>query len=448
MTSAVPTQAAETPPASEAAQEASVPVSSEGAPTLEADESHDESLMDTEAARQKQDSEPSPDHEGAIAKTEAAPEVDTDAEPSRDERCEPAIPPPWAPPEFADTWMGTAIIVPRKLVDPWAGDTPAAPAAGSQFEGAELVFHGACEVQLFDRDGTATREWAFAQPIRSVYPDGAGGIVYYQYLDSESTSVLRWWPAEADEPMTLLDGAAAFDDGGFVDFFGVTVVDGSPVVLYTTVEWPEDDDGCAGCNPNYREVLYRRGLSNADSLRLGDVGGYEWGFGPRAITPDAVYGFNGSDGGQWNSAHALDPSTTADLPPLRGPDGAYSECFEEPDWEWCPTMIAPVDDDFVAGFWASSDVAGISLFVLAYIDGGSGEFADFFPVMLTDDGWSVLGVHVWGSHLVLNTSNRRGLARGRWVEHLRRPIIVDLALRTAEVYDRYGTFHLTPIWDR
>lgn len=423
-------------------------MSTEGADTWEADESSDESPIDAEVAGQQEDAGPAADHGDAAAETEAASETaDTDAGSSRDERCEPAIPPPWAPPELADTWNGTAIIVPKKLVDPEVGDTPVAPVALSRFDGAEVVFHGACKVQRFDRDGTVTREWAFSQPIRSAYPDGAAGIVYYQYLDSEPNSVLRWWPAGADEPMTLLSGAVAMDEGGLVDFFGVTVVDGSPVVLYTTFEWPEDDDGCVGCNPNYKYVLYRRGLLSADSLRLGDVGGYEWGFGPRAITSDAVYGFNGSDGGQWNSAHALDPGATADLPPLRGPDGAYSECFEEADWEWCPTLIAPVDDDFIAGFWASSDVAGIPLFVIAYIDGISGEFADFFPVLLTDDGWSVRGVHVWGTHLVLNTSNRRGRISGRQVEHLRRPIIVDLASRTAEVYDRYGTLHLTPVWD-
>ena len=303
-------------------------------------------------------------------------------------------------------------------------------------------------MQQFGHDGTLRHEWTFTHPIQNVYSDGVGGIVYDQHGDSAPSSGLQWWPAGDEAPTEVLSRSVAFGDGGLASFLGITVVEGSPAVLYTTIEIPEDGDECVGCNPNYREVLHRRGLLNADPLRLDQVGGYEWGFEPTAITPGAVYGFNGSDGGQWNSAHALDPGSTAELPPLKGPDGAYSECFEEPDGEWCPTLIVPVDDDFVAGFRAASDVAGVGLIVLAYIDGISGEIADYFPVVLTDDGWNVLGVQVSGERLVLNTSNAYGHVGGRRVEHLRRPIIVDLASRTAEVYDRYGTFHLTPIWDR
>ncbi|MXY01649.1 MAG: hypothetical protein F4190_08200 [Acidimicrobiales bacterium] len=341
--------------------------------------------------------------------------------------------------------MGTAIIVPRKLVDPWAGDTPAAPAAVSQFEGAELAFHGACEVQLFDRDGTVTREWAFSQPIRSVYPDGAAGIVYYQYLDSESNSVLRWWPAGDETPTEVLSSTVAFGDGGLASFLGVTVVEGSPVALYTTVE--DDDDECFSCTPNYREVLYRRGLLSSYSVRLGDVGGYEWSFEPKAITPEAIYGFSSTDGDQWNSAVVIDQESDVKLPFIRRSDDFDGDCFDRTDSLDCPRLIVPVNEDFVAGFWASSDVASISLYVFAYIDGISGEIADIFPVMLTDDGRNVLGVQVWGQRLVLNTSTAPGYLGGRRVESLRRPIIVDLASRTAEMYDRYGTLHLTPVWE-
>lgn len=446
-TSAAPTPVAEAPPASEAAQKPLVPLTTELASTSEVDESHDESPVDSGTAGQKEDAEPAADDGDAAAETEAVPEVDTDAGPSRDERCEPAIPPPWAPPEIADSWEGTAIIVPKKLVDPRTGEAPVAPVAPSHFEGAELVFHGACEVQLFDRAGAVKREWAFSQPIRSVYSDGTAGIVYYQYLESESKSVLRWWPAGADEPMTLLSGAVAFDDGGLVDFFGVTVVDGSPVFLYTAVEWPEDDDGCVGCNPNYREVLYRRGLLNSDSLRLNEVGGYEWSFEPKAITPEAIYGFNSTDGGQWNSAVAIDPEHDDGLPFIRRSDDFDGDCFDRPDSLVCPSLIVPVGDNFVAGFGAFSDEHGTRLYVLARIDGVSQEIVEFYPVVLTGDGWNVLGVQLWGQRVVLNTSSAQAHLGGRRVESLRRPIIVDLASRTAEIYERYGTLHLTPVWD-
>ncbi len=309
------------------------------------------------------------------------------------------------------------------------------------------MFHGACEVQAFERDGTLKREWAFDQPVQNVYADGGGGVVYEQIGDSTHNRELRWWPAGADEPTVLLTGIFTFGDGGFESYFGVTVVEDSPVVLYTTIEWPEDEDECVGCNPNYLEVLYRRELLGTDSLRLGDVGGHEWAFEPKAITPEAIYGFNSTDGGQWNSAVATDPESRDEVSFITRTDDFDGDCFDRPDSLICPTLIVPVGDGFVVGFVAFSDGHDARLYVLARVDGTSGEIVEFFPVVLTGSGWNVLGVQVSGQRVVLNRSSAQTHLGGRRTENLRRPIIVDLASRTAEVYDRYGTLHLTQSWD-
>lgn len=428
---------AEDPPASAAGPEPSIPVATESTGAPRADGSLGESDTNDEVAGQSDDAGPVADPVDEAA----------DAEPSRDERCETVAPPPLTVHDGADTWEGTAVIFPEKAVGLAVTGAPVGPAALSQLDGAELAFNGACDTQVFERDGSLKREWSFSQPVRNVYPDGTGGIVYEQHGDSAHSRELRWWPADADSPTALLADSVTLGDGGLESYFGVTVVAGSPVVLYTNIEWPEDEDECVGCNPNYREVLHRRGLVNSDSLRLGDVGGYEWSFEPKAITPEAIYGFNTTDGGQWNSAVAVDPETSEGLPSIRRSDDFDGDCFDRSDSLNCPMLIVPVGDDFVAGFTAFSDGRGTHLYVLARIDGTSHEIVEFFPVALVGNGWNVLGAQAWGQRVVLNTSNAQAHLGGRRVEHLRRPIIVDLASRTAEVYDRYGTLHLTPIWD-
>lgn len=426
----------------------SVPAPIEDAESPEADESHGESITNAGTAGQTEDSQPETDPGATGAGSEAEPETaDTEGEPSRDERCEPLVPPPLVAYDDGDTWEGTPIIVPRKAVGLTAGEAPIAPAALQPLDGAELVFHGACEVQAFERDGTLKREWAFDQPVQNVYADGGGGVVYEQIGDSTHNRELRWWPAGADEPTVLLTGIFTFGDGGFESYFGVTVVEDSPVVLYTTIEWPEDEDECVGCNPNYLEVLYRRELLGTDSLRLGDVGGHEWAFEPKAITPEAIYGFNSTDGGQWNSAVATDPESRDEVSFITRTDDFDGDCFDRPDSLICPTLIVPVGDGFVVGFVAFSDGHDARLYVLARVDGTSGEIVEFFPVVLTGSGWNVLGVQVSGQRVVLNRSSAQTHLGGRRTENLRRPIIVDLASRTAEVYDRYGTLHLTQSWD-
>ena len=427
---------AEDPPVSIAVPESSIPVDTESTGAPRADGSLGEVHTNDEIAGQ-------PDDAGPVADPV---EEATDAKPSRDERCETVFPPPLTAHDGADTWEGTAVIVPEKAVG-LAADVPVGPVALSQLDGAELAFHGACDIQVFERDGYLKREWSFSQPVRNVYPDGAGGIVYEQHGDAAHSRGLRWWPADADSPTAPLADSVTLGDGGLKSYFGVTVVAGSPVVLYTNIEWPEDENECVGCNPNYREVLHRKGLVNSDSLRLGDVGGYEWSFEPKAITPKAIYGFNSTDGGQWNSVVAVDPESSDGLPFIRRSDDFDGDCFDRSGSLVCPELIVPVGDDFLAGFTAFSDGCGTRLYVLARVEGTSHEIVEFFPVVLVGNGWNVLDAQVWGQRVVLNTSNAQAHLGGRRVEHLRRPIIVDLASRTAEVYDRYGTLHLTPIWD-
>ena len=346
------------------------------------------------------------------------------------------------------TWQGIPVIdVPESTAAETDGAI-AAPRLLRRFDDVEVLLHHEDRAWTFSPDGPVDKEWTFDVPAWTVFPDGAGGIVYQDsagFYDPVNNSSIRHLNEPGRDSKALVDCT-----GDCIGLWlaGVAYLGGSAEVVYTVDSWPPLPEDAEHFYPTRTEMLHRIGLETLESASLVRVGGHEWGFGGKIVGTELR--------GVW-STEAYDGLVSYDLESgsvVCGTDWlegfiegeSMPDCLETQSQSPCPYSLTPFDDGIASACMHYAGNSGVSMrvYIVSTYDRSSQPTWTSLPLNPPSEQTNIHSIAVWGSTLVINTLTREGYPGHRTGGFPHHAILIDLESQEIELYSHPGVLRLTP----
>ncbi len=335
------------------------------------------------------------------------------------------------------TWQGIPVIELPESAAPEADGTTTAPRLLRRFDNVEVLLHDRNHAWTFGPDGSVAHEWSFDAPSGTVFPDGAGGIVYENRsgidddVRSLNSGILHMRSGASPETVV-----SCTDHCTELWLVGVTDVGGSAEVVYIVESWPPLPDDAEYSYPTHIEVLHRLNLKTQESVELAPVGGWEWWFYNTIIVDTELFGAWGTDGGNGVVGYdLLDGSST-----YGGFGASNPDCFDTNPSLTCPRFAFAFIDSIMTAFWDYGRT-----FVVSWNDRVSEQHQFTLPIVMPPEVNDIYGIEAWDSVLIINTVTREETpdsAQPRWLPY--RAVLIDLESHETEIYSHPGVLRLVP----
>ena len=222
--------------------------------------------------------------------------------------------------------------------------------------------------------------------MRSVFPDGAGGIVFLH-----NSNIFHQADPETDpETLVLCPGSC------LRELLGVAMLGESSEVIYTYRDHYETPEGS---NPHYEDVLHRISLKTRETVRLIPIGGYEWGTSNISVTDASLFGYRSTEASQgWIVIDLQSGETAARCNP------EYQETGRD-----CPQVVTGFADDLAVVDYGFTDVSEAGQFsrtirVLALRNREVDINTHSIPIRMPPEVDCILNLRIWDHVAVINTS--------------------------------------------
>ena len=341
-------------------------------------------------------------------------------------------------PETPLTWQGIPVITVDEASTTETEGAVRAPRLLSGFDDVEVLLHDRDRAWTFGPDGAVLHEWSFEDLVLherlsegatpTVFPDGAGGIVF-----TNGPEIFHQAAPEANPELVV----GCTDSCDWTRLIGVAVLDGSTEVIYT-VRTNHTHAGWEG-NPDIREILHRMSLDTRETVSLTTVGGYEWWFGNTSISGHELFGAYGSDGDQgWTG---IDLNSGNNVAKCSAYDVDESEEYRE-----CPTIVSAFKNDMAVVEVGISDqpvseFSGATLRVLALRSRKADDNTYSLPLRMPR-GVCMRNLEIWQSVSVINTGAFNDT--GSSCNQTYHSVLADFSTGEIELYSHPGSLRLVP----
>ena len=334
----------------------------------------------------------------------------------------------------AETWEGIPVITVADTAARQPEGTVTAPRLLRRFEDAEVLLRHQGRAWTFNPDGSIDKEWAFDAPVRTVFPDGAGGILYQDgagFDDLVNNSSIHHLNEPGHGSKALVDCT-----GDCVGLWlaGVVYLGSSTEVVYTVESWPPLPDDAEYLYPTQTEVLHRFDLRTQESVELAPVGGWEWWFYNTVVVGNELFGAWGTDGGNGVVGYDLLDGSSI----FGGFETAEADCFDTGPSLDCPRFAFASTDHIIAAFWDHR-----STFIVSSYDRDSEEHRYTLPIAMPAEVNDINGIEVWDSVLIINTlvpEEATDSSQRRWMPY--RAVLIDLETHETELYSHAGVLRV------
>ena len=343
-------------------------------------------------------------------------------------------PSPEPEPETLLTWQGIPVIDLSGTVPAAADGTVTAPRLLTRFDDVEVLLHNQDHAWTFNPDGSIDKEWAFDVPVRTVFPDGAGGILYQDgagFDDLVNNSSIHHLNEPGHGSKALVDCT-----GDCVGLWlaGVVYLGSSTEVVYTVESWPPLPDDAEYPYPTQTEVLHRFDLRTQESVELAPVGGWEWWFYNTVVVGNELFGAWGTDGGNGVVGYDLLDGSSI----FGGFETAEADCFDTGPSLDCPRFAFASTDHIVTAFWDYR-----STFIVSSYNRDPEEHRYTLPIAMPAEVNDIYGIEVWDSVLIINTlvpEEATDSSQRRWMPY--RAVLIDLETHETELYSHAGVLRV------
>ena len=336
-------------------------------------------------------------------------------------------PKPEPQPETLLTWHDIRVIDLSATPSAQAGGTVTAPRLMSRFHDLEVLLHDQDRAWTFNPDdGSVLHEWKFKDTVPSVFPDGSGGIVFLQ-----SSAIFHQAAPETD-PETLVPCPGPCPR----ELLGVAALGDSRDVVYTHRDHFESPEGS---NPHYEDVLHRISLNTRETVRLGVVGGYEWGTANTSVAGDTLFGYRFTEASQGWIGIDLQSSDSV----------AWCFMFESHETgRDCPRAVTGFADDLAVAYIDFTDPSESETYeekirVRALRSREADVNTHNIPIKMPSEVACVLNIEVWEPVAAINTSSQGPC----WYYDYTQPhrsVLADFSTGEVELYSHPGFLRLVP----
>ena len=348
-----------------------------------------------------------------------------------------------APKTAADTpleWQGHPAITVAETAVSDTDDVLTAPRLLSRFDDVEVLLHDRDRAWTFNREGSVDKEWTLDESTVSVYPDGAGKIVYRVETESYDPeysyrSSIHYLKHPELDPADLVECTGDWETCVGLRLYGVVHFDGFTEAVYTVDYWPPLPDDAEYQYPTRTETLYRMDLETRVSVDLVRVGGHEWSFGGQIVDIELRGGFStDAQEGRVNYDLRSGAVICGDVSWLAGfAEGKSILGCDDASSQDADAFVSYVYDPDV---WRQ-------VFVVRFPSPDSASSEIILPLILPEEYTGLYSIETWGSVLVMNTLTREGYPTTLAGGFPHRAVLIDLKTNEIELYSNPGVLRLT-----